>query len=157
MAFWHNSELPRCKGRIDSIALTLYAPALCIYVNAYSPPSEASATRTHTHVHTHARSVSRRAPLPSPTPRRSYRGEARRDAAGPPSLVVCNRPMASSCTNYTRSSTEIYYTHARSNTYEFSGSLLSSPLHPVLPLRSTHTRLNTCVCVEFAYAYVRRV
>lgn len=30
----HNSELPRCEGRIDSIALTLYAPALCIYVNA---------------------------------------------------------------------------------------------------------------------------
>jgi len=30
----HNSELPRCEGRIDSIALTLYASALCIYVNA---------------------------------------------------------------------------------------------------------------------------
>ena len=76
MAFWHNSELPRCKGRIDSIALTLYAPALCIYVNAYSPPSEASATpaRAHAHKHTYSRSFPR-AP-DSPLAFLSRRGEA---------------------------------------------------------------------------------
>lgn len=86
MAFWHNSELPRCKGRIDSIALTLYAPALCIYVNAYSPIPRQCNTYTRTV------SLGPDSPL------------AARSTTNPrpgPRSLVCNRPMASSCTNYT--------------------------------------------------------
>lgn len=134
MAFWHNSELPRCKGRIDSIALTLYAPALCIYVNAYSPPSEASA---HTHARTHTRaqfpSRGRLAPRRPAAFLSERRGEVRRGATRRAHLLssFATGPMASSCTNYTvRRRRYIIRVHVaiRTSSPVLRLSLLSSPL-----------------------------